>query len=84
MVSKYKKIIHLLENNDKTKQRNFKIYYSKLFPKVLSIYNGRKYIPIKFLENNDLMHYTLGSFSLTRSVGKIHEKKKKQKKTKKK
>lgn len=58
----------------KTKSRNLVV--NKFFlNRIIQIYNGKKFVLTKF--NKDLfINMPLGSFSLTRKIGKIHRPKK--------
>ena len=69
---------HIIDNKIKYKNRNQKLY-SFFLKKKLEIYKGNRFI-FKFLKNPLALNLKLGVFSLTRKIGKIHDKKNKNKK----
>ena len=73
---------YIIENKIKVKERGLLIY-SFFLKKKLEIYNGRNFI-LKYFKDSLAMGLPFGGFALTRKIGKIHEKKNKNKKLKKK
>ena len=69
---------HIIDNKIKYKSRNQKLY-SFFLKRKLEIYSGRRFI-FKFFKNPLVLNLKLGVFSLTRKIGKINDRKNKNKK----